>query len=148
MSVGTDAQNLEVDATGPGNQGFVLRPGPANVFASSARCEDLIRIQSQRLNHFAGDDRAVAFRVLRRNPEVLVQGKAMYAGNIDPMVTDGPRQSCVRGEWGGARSQAQHGSGIRTDLLGDDGSGEGASLGLVADNDDFCHGFPNIWVRH
>ena len=148
MAVGTDAENLHVDAARGLDRRVVGGAGARDLLAVLERGAvehvaghvDLGRVEPQGLDDRAVDGRVVGLRVGQRQADVLVQCEALHLGDVDRLLLDDLGERLVGGQRAGAGGESQHRVRLGLDEVRHRASVQLSGLLLVLDDDDFCHG--------
>ena len=146
VSVGADAQDLEVHAAGRGQRQVVRLARGLHVLGGAVRAHEGVGAEAERLDHLADDGGAVGLRVPGGQPDVLVE--LADAGPRHVHVTGGDLggQRVVDRDRGRAGGHAEQRVGLAAPQGGDRLRDELAACPGVRDDDNFHVGLP-IWRR-
>lgn len=139
MPVGSDAQDLHVDAARRLDCRVVLRAGVLDRVEVAVRHMHERRVEPERFDDGARDDAAVRLRVARVEAGVFVEREPAHMRHVEVPLLDLLREFGVGGERAGSRGEPEHAVGCACDEVRDAARVDGAGFLLGMDDDDFRH---------
>ena len=98
MSFSPDAEQLQVDATGPKQGRFVFGAVSGHVLGQSVQEMDVARRQVHLAKEMLAHELPVGIRMVRPKANVLVEVEGDHAGEIQSVLGLHPPQGCINPE--------------------------------------------------
>ena len=107
VAVGADPEDLHVDTARGDDRALVVRAGVLDPVERPVRDVDARRVETERLDHLAGDHRTIALGMPCREPDVLVECEPADLRDVDSFRSDLRGERAVQRRAGSTRSRGR-----------------------------------------